>query len=68
MAEGKTYRTWTAEQKLEIVLAGIKSGNIERTCREHEISSTLYYRWASCRFTISESFRTVCLHATDRCP
>lgn len=45
MAEGKPHRKWTAEQKLEIVLAGIKSGNIERTCREHEISSTLCYRW-----------------------
>lgn len=45
VADRRNYRKWTAGQKLEIVLAGIKSANIEQTCRDHEISSTRYYRW-----------------------
>src|SRR5713101_9296621 len=35
----------TAEQKLEIVLEGLKSGNISETCRRYEIAANLYYRW-----------------------
>ena len=33
------------EQKLEIVLEGMKSGNISETCRRYELASNLYYRW-----------------------
>ena len=35
----------TAEQKLEIVLEGMRSGNISETCRRYEIAANLYYRW-----------------------
>ena len=35
----------TAEQKLEIVLEGLKSGNIAETCRRYEVAPNLYYRW-----------------------
>lgn len=35
----------TAEPKLEIVLEGLKSGNIAETCRRYEIAPNLYYRW-----------------------
>ncbi len=35
----------TPEQKLEIVLEGLKSGNIAETCRRYEIGPNLYYRW-----------------------
>lgn len=45
MAEKRNYRKFTAEQKLEIVLAGIKGGNVQEVCRAHEISPNLYYRW-----------------------
>jgi len=41
----KRYRKFTAEQKLEIVMAGLKSGNVQEVCRRHEISSALYYSW-----------------------
>lgn len=41
----KRYRKFTAEQKLEIVIAGLKCGNIQEVCRGHEISSALYYSW-----------------------
>jgi transposase-like protein len=35
----------TPEQKLEIVLEGLKSGNITETCRRYEIGPNLYYGW-----------------------
>jgi len=39
-------RKWTAEEKLEIVLEGLKEKKpITEICREHPISQTLYYRW-----------------------
>ena len=33
------------EQKLEIVLEGMKSGNISETCRRYQIAANLYYGW-----------------------
>jgi transposase-like protein len=33
------------EQKLEIVLEGLRSGNIAETCRRYEVAPNLYYRW-----------------------
>lgn len=45
MGERREKRHFTAEQKLEIVLAGIKSGRVSEVCRQHEISSTLFYQW-----------------------
>ena len=39
-------RSWTAKQKLEIVLAGLKGDrSIRDDCREHRIAETLYYGW-----------------------
>ena len=35
----------TAEEKYQIVMEGLKSGNIAETCRKYEIAPTLYYRW-----------------------
>lgn len=35
----------TAQEKYQIVLEGLKSGNIAETCRKYEIAPTLYYRW-----------------------
>jgi transposase-like protein len=33
----------TAEEKWQIVLEGLKSGNVAETCRKYEIAPTLYY-------------------------
>ena len=44
MAE-RRYRKFTAEQKLEIVIAGLRSGNVQEVCRSNDISSALYYSW-----------------------
>ena len=46
MSEQKKYRSWTAEQKLAIVLAGLRGDrSVKDACREHQISDTLYYSW-----------------------
>lgn len=46
MAEQRKYRKFTAQQKLEIVLAGLRGErNVKDVCREHEIAETLYYSW-----------------------
>ncbi len=46
MSEQRKYRSWTAKQKLEIVLAGLKGDRtVREVCREHGIAETLYYGW-----------------------
>lgn len=46
MSEQATYRKWTAQQKLEVVLAGLRDDrSVRDVCREHGISETLYYGW-----------------------
>ena len=46
MAEQRKYRKFTAQQKLEIVLAGLRGDqSVRDVCREHEIAETLYYAW-----------------------
>jgi transposase-like protein len=46
MSESRKYRKFTAQQKLEIVLAGLRGDrSIKDVCREHEIAETLYYTW-----------------------
>jgi transposase-like protein len=35
----------TREQKWEIVLAGIRRRNVAETCRQYDVSPTVYYRW-----------------------
>jgi transposase len=46
LSEQRKYRGWTAQQKLEIVLAGLRGDrSVREVCREHGISETLYYGW-----------------------
>ena len=46
LSEQRKYRTWTAQQKIEIVLAGLRGDRtVKDFCREHEISDTLFYSW-----------------------
>jgi transposase-like protein len=46
LSEQRKYRSWTAKQKLEIVLVGLKGDRpVRDVCREHAISETLYYTW-----------------------
>jgi transposase len=46
LSEQRKYRSWTAQQKLEIVLAGMRGDrSVRDVCREHGIAETLYYGW-----------------------
>ena len=46
LSEQRKYRNWTAQQKIEIVLAGLRGDrSVREVCREHAISETLYYSW-----------------------
>ena len=46
LSERRRYRSWTAKQNVEIVLAGMRGDRaVKEVCREHEISETLYYAW-----------------------
>jgi len=39
-------RKWLAEEKMAIVLEGLKGvKSVTDICREHKISQALYYRW-----------------------
>jgi transposase len=44
LSEQRKYRTWTAQQRIEIVLAGLRGDrSVKDVCREHEISDTFFY-------------------------
>jgi transposase-like protein len=46
LSEQRKYRTFSAQQKLEIVLAGLRGeASVKELCRQHEIAETLYYAW-----------------------
>jgi len=46
LSEQRRYRTFTAQQKLEIVVAGLRGDvSVRELCRQHEIAETLYYSW-----------------------
>lgn len=46
MSEKRKDRTFTPEQKAEIVLAGLRGDrSVRDVCREYEIAETLYYQW-----------------------
>jgi transposase-like protein len=46
LSEQRKYRKWTAKQKLEIVLSGLRGDRgVREVCREHGISETLFYSW-----------------------
>ena len=46
MSEKKQRRSWTPEEKTEIVLAGLRGDrSVRDVCWEHEIAETLFYQW-----------------------
>jgi len=46
LSEQRKYRTFTAQQKLEIVVAGLRGDvSVKELCRQHQIAETLYYAW-----------------------
>jgi transposase len=64
LREQKRYRTWTAEQKIAIVLAGLRGDrSVKGVCREHQISDTLFY---SGREKLLEGGRAALVGKEDR--
>jgi transposase len=64
LAEQRKYRKFTAQQKLEIVLAGLRGDkSVRDVCREHEIAEALYYGW---RDKILEGGRTALAGREER--
>jgi len=46
LSEQRKYRKFSAKQKTEIVLAGLKGDrSVAEVCRGAEISENLYYSW-----------------------
>ncbi len=46
MSENRRYRKFTAQQKLELVLASWRGPkSVAELCREHDISESLLRRW-----------------------
>lgn len=46
MTEKRKYRVFSPEQKLVIVIAGMRGDRpVKDVCREHQISDALYYQW-----------------------
>jgi transposase-like protein len=35
----------SAEEKYQIIMEGLKTGNVAETCRKHNIAPTIFYRW-----------------------
>ena len=66
MSEKRKYRQFTADQKLEIVLAGLKEDrSVRDVCRAYEISETQYYSW---RDKLLEGGKAALHHAAQSTP
>lgn len=50
----KQRRTFTAQQRLEIVLEGLQEGSVAEVCRRHQVSPTVFYRWRDQLFANAE--------------
>ncbi len=60
----RAKRQFTAQQKLEIVLAGLRGEKTtQEVCREHEITPGQYYQW---RDRLLEGGKTALAGASDR--
>lgn len=38
-------RIWGQDEKLKIVLEGLRSANVAETCRKYELKLSLFHRW-----------------------
>ena len=46
LSEQRKYRSWTAKEKIEVVLVGLRGDrSVKEVCREHAIAETLYDAW-----------------------
>ena len=43
---GENYRSWSADEKMDIVLAGLRGDQpVAEVCRQYEIHQSQYYQW-----------------------
>lgn len=62
----RSKRQFTAQQKLEIVIAGIKGEcSVQDVCRDHEITASQYYQWHD---KLLEGGRAPCLAPVNARP
>lgn len=61
----KNRRSFTAQQRLQIVLEGLqKDASVSEVCRRHGLSPTVYYRWRDLLFANADRVFTKVDHAT----
>ena len=66
MSEKKQRRSWTPDEKTEIVLAGLRGDrSVRDVCREHVISETQYYQW---RDRLLEAGKAALRRPNDKSP
>ncbi len=66
MSETRKHRSFTPEQKIEIVLTGLRGDRpVRDVCRFYEISEALYYQW---RERLLEGGKAALGTARDRKP
>ena len=66
MSEKRKYRQFTPDQKVEIVLAGLRGDRSARdVCRDYEISEALFYQW---RDRLLEGGKAALATARDKKP
>ncbi len=57
MSEKRKRKSWTASEKMRIVLAGLEPGvEVSELCRREGIQPTQYYNWKSQLVSSAESF------------
>ena len=65
MSEKRKYRTFTPEQKLEVVIAGLRGDrSVRDVCREHGIAVAIYCQW---RDRLFEGGKAALATSRDRC-
>ena len=43
---GEKYRSWSADEKMEIILAGLRGDqSVAEVCRQYDIQQSQYYQW-----------------------
>ena len=51
MTESKKNRSWSSEEKLQIIKSHLVGGkSVSQICEEHELAPSLYYKWQSTLF------------------
>ena len=62
---GEKYRSWSADEKMEIILAGLQGDqSVAEVCRQYDIQQSQYYQWRDIFF--EKGREGLKGHSTDR--